>query len=85
MQQMGQGIGSGMGQMFGRMGGGQGMMRPQPYQRDMGQQMNQLASPDESFDEQRKNKFQQMRAGGIGPRFGMRQPQIQPEPEPQQY
>jgi hypothetical protein len=83
MAQMGRGIGSGMGQMFGGMGGGQGMMRPQPFQR--GEQMNQLASPDESFDQQRKNKFQQMRAGGIGPRFGMRQPQIQPEPEPQQY
>ena len=73
-----------MAQMFGNQLGGMfggGMARPQAM---MGQ-----AAPDESMDAMRRNKFMQMRQGGIGPRFGMRPPQqpiqqMQQEPE-QQY
>lgn len=69
-----------MGPQMGGMFGG-GMARPQAM---MGQ-----AAPDESMDAMRRNKFMQMRQGGIGPRFGMRPPQqpiqqMQQEPE-QQY
>jgi hypothetical protein len=65
MQQLAAGIG-------GRFGGGYpGMARPhmQPPQMAEGP----MPMPDEGMDEQRVNKFQQLRRGGIGPRGGPQQ------------
>jgi len=54
---------------FGRMMQPQEQPMMQPMQ-DQAQGMDQMPMPNASVDEDRVNRFRQMRQGGIGPRFG---------------
>jgi len=71
MQPRGFGVGPSMGARphvmprFGR------MMQPQEQpMMDQAQGMGEMPMPNASMDEDRVNRFRQMRQGGIGPRFG---------------